>query len=161
MPSGHTRDESLGLIEAAIANNIELFCFPAHTTNYLCPLDRTVFKPLQDHYNDTICAFLAAKPENVVNKMSWPKLFREAFETKFNSVNMISGFKACGIHPWNPLVLPVKAFTPSTFTDTELSRSPGEHPLAWVVREVFDQSDSFHCSCSYTRWRCPYQHNNK
>ena len=61
---------------------------------------------------------------------------------EYNYVNMISGFKACGIHPWNPLALPVKAFTPCNFTDTELSRSPGEHPLAWVVREVFEQSDT-------------------
>lgn len=42
---GHSSHESLGLLELAIHENIEIFCLPPHTTHALQPLDRSVFGP--------------------------------------------------------------------------------------------------------------------
>ena len=52
----HHSHESLSLLEAAPANtsNITVLTFPPHTTHYLCPLDRAVFRPFQREY-DSVC----------------------------------------------------------------------------------------------------------
>ncbi|VDI81895.1 Hypothetical predicted protein [Mytilus galloprovincialis] len=79
---GHHSHEVLGLIEKARENNITLLTLPPHTTHYLCPLDRTVFGPLSKNY-DRICSEYCQNPGNLVNKITWPGLFRRAFETAF------------------------------------------------------------------------------
>ena len=43
----HSYHETLGLIDAAIANNIVLLAFPPHTTQWLCPLGKSIFGPLK------------------------------------------------------------------------------------------------------------------
>ena len=136
---GHSSHESLGLLEAATKEGIHLLCFPPHTTHYLCPLDRTVFGPLQGEYNKVVSQYLNEKPENSINKMTWPARFTQAFESKVNAINFISGFNATGIYPWNPLKIPVSAFSPSGASETEISMSR-EHPLLWVMQKVASTS---------------------
>ena len=48
----HDSHNFVQLIEMAIANRIERVELPAHTSNWLRPCDRTVFKPLKDAYGD-------------------------------------------------------------------------------------------------------------
>ena len=43
---GHHSHETIGIIDAARKENILLLCLPPHTTHFLCPLDRTIFRPL-------------------------------------------------------------------------------------------------------------------
>lgn len=130
---GHHSHEVLGLIEKARANNITLLTLPPHTTHYHCPLDRTVFGPLNKSY-DRLCSEYCQNPGNLVNKMSWPGLFRKAFEVAFKPENIISGFRSCGIFPWNPLSVPAVAFAPSSAFDTNKPVT-NEHPLQWVLRK--------------------------
>ncbi|KAJ8949049.1 hypothetical protein NQ314_008300 [Rhamnusium bicolor] len=56
---GHNFHLKIPLIEIACANNIELFCLPAHTSRALQPLDVGVFKSvknvLKDYYRHTGC----------------------------------------------------------------------------------------------------------
>ncbi|CAC5377284.1 unnamed protein product [Mytilus coruscus] len=81
---------------------------------------------------------------NIVNKLSFAKLMRTAYEKSFKRSNIVSGFEATGIVDWNPLAIPVSAFaTASSFDnpDIELDESEREllgdnHPLLWVVRKV-------------------------
>lgn len=133
---GHHSHEVLGLIEKARENNITLLTLPPHTTHYLCPLDRTVFGPLSKNY-DRICSEYCQNPGNLVNKITWPGLFRRAFETAFKPENIISGFRSCGIFPWNPLNIPSAAFAPASAFDTN-KPDTNEHPLQWVIRKSFE-----------------------
>ncbi|CAC5359284.1 unnamed protein product [Mytilus coruscus] len=69
--------------------------------------------------------------------MTWPGLFRRAFETAFKPENIIAGFRSCGIFPWNPLNIPSAAFAPSSAFDTN-KPDTNEHPLQWVIRRSFE-----------------------
>ena len=57
---------------------------------------------------------MAADPRNVVSKASWAKLLNEAWSSAVNTENIVSGFRACGIYPYNPAAIPQKAYQPST-----------------------------------------------
>ncbi|CAG2201258.1 unnamed protein product [Mytilus edulis] len=111
---------------------------PAHTTHYLCPLDRCVFGPFKREYDAVCSEFMSSNTDNIVNKLSFVKLMRTAYYKSFKRANIVSGFEATGIVDWNPLAIPVSAFaTASAFDnpDIELDESdkelPGDnHPLS-------------------------------
>ena len=136
---GHHSHETLTLLELAKAENITTLCLPAHTSAYLQPLDRTVFRPFKLRYNEAVDNFLAESPFNLVTKGSWPALLRKAYEAGITPSNLTAGFRACGIFPWNPLAVPSYAFDGSNLFDIPSllpNHQPGEHPLTWVLRRV-------------------------
>ena len=51
-------------IEAAKENNIHPMTFPLHSTHWLCPLDKTIFSPLQKAYDHTCSIFMNSSPNN-------------------------------------------------------------------------------------------------
>ena len=114
---GHKSHESLELLEAAKAANIDLYALPPHTTSCLQPMDKTVFGPLKKQYNATCSEYLCQNPSNNINKASWPKLFTESYDKAVTTTNIISGFKSCGIHPFNSEVLSKSAYAPSLALD--------------------------------------------
>ncbi|XP_069105756.1 uncharacterized protein [Argopecten irradians] len=71
----HSSHETLGLIEAERENDITLLAFPPHTTQYLCPLDKTVFGPLSRAYSRVCSEFMANNPNNTINKVGVAKAF--------------------------------------------------------------------------------------
>ncbi|MEW8340326.1 MAG: hypothetical protein AB2708_10805 [Candidatus Thiodiazotropha taylori] len=109
----HSSHETLGLIEACISNDIALLTFPPHTTQWLCPLDKTVFGPLSRAYSRICSEFMASSPNNMVTKWEWPRLFKLAHDEAFTSSNIVSGFKKCGIFPLSREALPGSATAPS------------------------------------------------
>ena len=122
---GHHSHESLDILEAAIKNDVNILCLPPHTTHYLQPLDRTVFGPLMKAYNRACTEYMAADPRNVVSKASWAKLLNEAWSSAVTTENIVSGFRACGIYPYNPAAIPQKAYQPSTsWTPQATSENP-------------------------------------
>ena len=92
MLDSHSSHETLGFLEAARENNIIVMAFPPHTTQWLCPLDKSVFGPLSREYNRICSEFMAENPNNMVNKWEWPKLFRQAHDRVFSTTNIKSGF---------------------------------------------------------------------
>ncbi|XP_033725586.1 uncharacterized protein LOC117315461 [Pecten maximus] len=109
----HSSHETLGLIEAARQNNINLFALPPHTTQYLNPLDKTVFGPFQREYNRQCTDFMSLSPNNMVTKWEWPRLFKNAYIKTVNKDNITKGFEVCGIHPFNAERIAQSAFAPS------------------------------------------------
>jgi len=96
---GHDSQNLVELIELAILNDIEIVELPAHTSNWLQPCDRTVFKPLKDAYGDE-CQRLM-NPGVVVSKLNFCGLLSRAWNRALTVDNIESGFKACGIYPRN------------------------------------------------------------
>lgn len=132
----HGTHETSGLIAKARSVNVEIFSLPGHTTHYLQPLDRTIFKPFKTAY-DRICSEYLQNSENVVSKVTWPGLFRRAFEEAMIPPNILAGFAATGIYPWNPLAIPVAAFLPCrAFNEGSMQPVTNRHPLAWVMDKI-------------------------
>ncbi|KAH3813073.1 hypothetical protein DPMN_141522 [Dreissena polymorpha] len=54
---------------------------------------------------------------HLVNKSSFPSLLKEAWTSAVTELNIVSGFRACGIMPFDRAVLPSSAFLSSKPTD--------------------------------------------
>lgn len=54
---GHNSHLTILLIEMAIANNVELFCLPSHTSHVLQPLDVRVFKSAKTAWRSMLKRF--------------------------------------------------------------------------------------------------------
>ncbi|XP_053396003.1 uncharacterized protein LOC128556111 [Mercenaria mercenaria] len=98
--------ETLGFIDICLQNDIALLAFPPHTTQWFCPLDKTVFGPLSRAYFTVCSEFMASSPNNMVTKWEWPRLFRTAHDKAFTPSNIRSGFQKCGIFPLDREALP-------------------------------------------------------
>ncbi|XP_069110174.1 tigger transposable element-derived protein 6-like [Argopecten irradians] len=117
----HSSHEVLSLLEKAKQENIHIMALPPHCTHVLQPLDRTVFGPFNKAYNRLCSEFLAANPNHVVNKASWPRLFNGAWTAAMTTANITKGFKVCGLYPVDGSQIPTSAFLPSSVYDTPLS----------------------------------------
>ena len=98
---GHTSHINLAVADFCRENNIILYCFPAHASHVLQPLDVSVFGPLKKRWNKSIDDF------RLVHKMSITRshffqIFDPAWETTIGlPTNVTSGFRTCGLIPFN------------------------------------------------------------
>ncbi|XP_078334130.1 uncharacterized protein LOC144625794 [Crassostrea virginica] len=105
----HSSHEVIGLLEAAVENDVHILALPPHTTHFLQPLDKSINGPLKAAYKSVCSEFMNASPENTVNKKSWPGLFRQSCERALTPQNITSGFRATGIHPLDRTAIPSDA----------------------------------------------------
>ena len=99
---GHGSHVSVELIELARANDVHLLCLPAHTTHILQPLDVGVFKSFKTYFSKACHKYLAKHPGRVITPDVIACLVAEAWPLSFTPLNILSGFRKCGIHPLNP-----------------------------------------------------------
>lgn len=105
------------MIDLLVSNDIHLFCLPPHTTNILQPLDVAIFKPLKTYFSKlTDIVNLASLGESspvTICKKNFTAIFKEACEEKLNIGLIKTGFRKCGIVPFNPEAIDKKRFMPS------------------------------------------------
>jgi len=115
---GHDSHNFVELIHLAIQSDVHIVELPAHTSHWLQPCDRTVFKPLKDYYTaaqDMMSDF----PGVVTNKSNFTGLFAKAWNKAVTAANIQSGFKACGIVPYNPAAIQHEACLPNYMYSVE------------------------------------------
>ena len=61
-------------------------------------------------------AYLVVKGLNQISKSTFCGLLTQAWDNGMTESNIRSGFKACGIYPYNPAAIPEEAFLPSEVT---------------------------------------------
>ena len=110
---GHTSHTSIELIDRARENNIHLLCLPPHTTHILQPLDVGVFKSFKSNFSKVCTKYLAKHPGRVITVDKLASLVGEAWPLSLTSVNVLSGFKKCGIFPLNPGEVTDRQLAPS------------------------------------------------
>ena len=110
---GHGSNISIELIEMARENEIHPLCLPAHTTHILQPLDVGVFKSFKSHFSKACHAYIAKHPGRVVTTDIIAALVAEAWPHSCTPVNILSGFKKCGIFPINPGAVSDRQLAPS------------------------------------------------
>lgn len=103
----------MDLLELARQEDINIVALPPHTTHMLQPLDRVVFGPFKKAYKKYCTEFLAEKPENVISKVTWPKILSSVWDEVMRPDLLQKAFEATGIHPVNPSRIPADAFLPS------------------------------------------------
>ena len=126
-PASHV---TLDVIKLARDNDVHLLCIPAHTTHVLQPLDAGVFKPMKSK----VCKrYLAAHPGQMITTEVLASLLGQAWPESITPVNVMSGFKKCGIYPLNPGEISdrqlglSRAFVRSASYSNLLDRSPASN----------------------------------
>lgn len=108
---GHTsHTNSVEVLEFCEENNIVLLCLPSHTTHYLQPLDRSFFKSLKSYYYASCNNFIKSNPTRKLTRFQFGKLLGSAWGKSATVENGMSGFRATGIAPFNPAIIPDYAF---------------------------------------------------
>lgn len=97
---------SLETSEYAADNQIVFVCLPSYTTQFLQPLDRCFLKSLKSYYYEECNDFMRRNPQRRINRLVFGKLLAVAWEKSATVKNAVSSFKATGIVPLNPSVIP-------------------------------------------------------
>ncbi|XP_072395058.1 uncharacterized protein [Diabrotica undecimpunctata] len=70
----------------------------------LQPADVAAFKPLKTFWNKAVLQFRRDNPQKVLTKVQFAPVLKSAID-RLNSDVIRSGFRACGIFPWNSSAL--------------------------------------------------------
>lgn len=121
---------SYGIVEAADSLGITLYCLPSNTTHELQPLDKAVFKSFESNWDQELLKYWDVNPERTLNKARFNIILSKVWPKCMTPENLCSGFRATGIYPFNPSILPDCVFAPSVPTNQELHQSanPNEDP---------------------------------
>ena len=98
---GHSSHYNLEAITMAKENGVILFTLVPHTTHKMQPLDTAVYVPLKTHWEDVSHHYLQSHPGKVITKYQFSSLFSEAWLEMMIPANIISGFRTCGVYPFN------------------------------------------------------------
>ena len=110
---GHSSDISLDVIVLARDNGVHLLCLPAHTTHLLQSLDISVFKSLKFNFSTACKKYLSSHPGNVVTTDVLASLLGKAWPKSVTPINVMSGFRKCGIYLLNAGVISDRQMAPS------------------------------------------------
>ncbi|XP_023312222.1 CENP-B homolog protein 2-like [Anoplophora glabripennis] len=114
---GHSSHvSSVELLEYAEQNNITLLCLQSHTTQFLQPLDRALFKAFKLYYYAACYTFIRVNPTRSINRLQFGKLMCEAWSKAATVDNAVSAFRSTGIFPLNPDIIPEYAYLGETPT---------------------------------------------
>ena len=123
---GHGSHISMKFIDYCDSHRILLAIYPPHSTHTLQPLDVCLFRPLLQAYSDQLTTFMdKCQGLSSITKRDFFHLFWHAWNTAFTPENIHSGFKATGLHPFNPQLI-ITRFTktnedqPSSTSSTRL-----------------------------------------
>ena len=127
---GHASHVSLDVIKLAKENDVHLLCLPSHSTHILQPLDVGVFKSLKAHFNKECRDFLHSNPGQKIRSENLASLLSLAWPKALTPINVMKGFKQCGIYPLNPgvisdrLLAPSKVFSPEPREISDRDKTP-------------------------------------
>ncbi|XP_030752807.1 uncharacterized protein LOC115879903 [Sitophilus oryzae] len=107
-------------LEEADKNNIILFCLPFNTTHALQPLDNSVTRSFEHHWDEEVSNYLCNSLERTLNGVAFNKIFSRTWPKCMTQTNITNGFKATGLYPLDPDVIPEDAYAPSIITEGPL-----------------------------------------
>ena len=135
---GHGSHISIELIELARANEVNLLCLPAHTTHILQPLDVGVFKSFKTFFSKACHKYLTKHPGRVITADVIASLIVEVWPQSMIPLNIMGGFRKCGIYPLNPGAVTDLQLA-SLHTKCTLLRSQSDYILHKVAAKPFSK----------------------
>ena len=95
------------VISKCVEINVAFILLPPNSTHLTKPLDVAFFRPMKGHWRKILGEWKATaegRRESSIPKSTFPKLLKklaDAIQTNQNE-NLKSGFKKCGVAPYNP-----------------------------------------------------------
>ena len=96
---------------------LSCWLFHPHCSHALQPLDVSVFGPYKRTFAKSQNEWLQSHPGGRISIKEIAKLSASAFSSAFTRQNIISGFSATGIFPFNRTAIPDARYAPSFVTD--------------------------------------------
>lgn len=125
----HSAHLSIEGLNFAKDNGIIMLSFPPHCTHRLQPLDRSVYGPLKKYVNSAMDQWMINHPGQHMTIYEIPGIISQAFPLATTPSNILAGFKACGICPFNRDIFQEHDFMPSSVTDRPLITETGEESM--------------------------------
>lgn len=123
------------IVDAADEHDIVLYCLPSNTTHELQPLDKSVNKSYEHHWDQEVMAYTYQHPEQKITKQRFCKIFTKVWSKCMTQGNIVNGFKATGLFPLDPSAIPEEAYAPSILTRLP---SPQTDSLTQPQDNLFD-----------------------
>ena len=134
---------NLQFLKLMKANNVHVFALPSHTSHWLQPLDRGVFKSFKNAWSDEMRVFTRNTAGRKLEKRDFFLVFNKAWSRSMTVVNAQGAFRGSGIFPFNPNAIPKNAFLPSTTSERPLGISSAPTPNVVVQNTNADREA--HC----------------
>ena len=108
---GHLTHFSIDVIKKAMDNDIILMKLPPHVTDVMQPLDVGMFSPLKKAWENLLNKNITILGEETsLNKSTFVSMLCSIWRDCMTANNAISGFRATGIYPCDPLKYPTDRF---------------------------------------------------
>nr|XP_047139049.1 uncharacterized protein LOC124814970 [Hydra vulgaris] len=115
---GHSsHKKNLSVIKKARHSIVIILSLPSHCTHKLQPLDVLFFKSLKIFYDQEVSTWLRHHPGRPVTELEVGELFGKAYGKAATVQNCQSGFKKCGIYPFDRNVFTEEDFAAAKATD--------------------------------------------
>ena len=143
---GHSSHIDLDISKFCAANQLLLYCLPLHTSHVLQPLDVGFFAPLKRAWQDAVAQHQLDEGK-VIDKRSFARVFRSAYENVVRLSTIVNAYTASGIYPVsrhaiNPMKLePAKAYPSEACSSSNeappctFKPGPGAYKLALQALE--------------------------
>ncbi|KAJ8958280.1 hypothetical protein NQ318_017424 [Aromia moschata] len=140
---GHVSHCSIEMLEFAELNNIIILCLPSHTSQALQPLDKSFFKPLKDYFKQEADTHMFLSQSKTITRMHIGELIGNAWQKAATVGNGCAGFRATGIYPLDPQIIPDHFFQISDTAEANAARQPPEMEVNHLanVQQEDDESN--------------------
>ena len=113
----HESHLSLEAIDYARNHGIVILILPLHTSNKLQALDTSIFGPFKTYYNEGINAWMRQNPGCPITISDLAPIMSTSWDRAATPVNIKSGFRSTGIHPFDTNVFQESDFAGAFVTD--------------------------------------------
>lgn len=137
---GHSSHYNPEAIRHAKDSDVIMFTLVPHTTHEMQPLDTAVFGPLKVHWREACHDFVQANPGKVITKYHFSSLLNTAWMKTMVPQTIISGFRTCGVYPFNPQAVLDRVSFASPSGSEQVDRSSESPPASPSGSEQVDQS---------------------
>ncbi|KAI4466544.1 hypothetical protein MML48_2g00008645 [Holotrichia oblita] len=126
------------ILETALQYDVHCLCLPSHTTHFLQLLNRSFFKPLKCYFKHAAIEWGVANPGKKFERRYFGLILQKAWAQAATVSTGSAGFRACGVHPFQPSAIPDYAYltnlSPQQSSTSELPGTPEKNSAAGVPK---------------------------
>lgn len=112
------------IIDEAERQDVILYLLPSNTTHETQPMDKSCFSSFEKAWDEAVLIYWKKNPTRSVDKCIFGTLLTEVWTKSMSIKNIVSGFRATGICPFNRDILPDEAYGPSEVTAAMVNEEP-------------------------------------
>lgn len=123
-------------VVSAESHDVTLLCLPSNTKHELQPLDKSVFRSYEHFWDEEVLKYWLQEPERKITEGRFGTILSAIWPKAMSPANLMSGFRATGIYPFNPDVIPDAVLAPSTLTERSLPEAVPQETTYRMVAAV-------------------------